>query len=176
MKNPKVNYKIKRENFQNHLDITVEITEIEKLGLKNYLINEKLIHDNDNFEILNRFVVLPSLKRVITKNPQEDVTKFIKKKSYSSYENNINKKFRVNLHSVEFYAQGNYPKYVDIETTTRGKAIMIAQNKVGLTEFPEGWNNMRVENGDIVENFGIYSLGDENNVYKKREQQTIHQH
>lgn len=62
MKNTKVSYKIKRENFENSLDITVDLSEIEKFGLEHYLKREKLLDEHYSFEVLSRFIVLPQKK------------------------------------------------------------------------------------------------------------------
>ncbi len=161
MKSPKVNYKIKRENFEKPLDITIDLSEIEKVGLEQYLKNEKLLDEHYSYEVLSRFI---PQKKTFNNNTEHNKGNYKK----------VDRKeipFRVELHSVEYYRiNEGFPRYVDVFAPTPGKAIMIAQNKVGFTTFPQGWNDMVTQSGERVPipDFGKYELGDEKNVYKQK--------
>ncbi len=174
MKNPKVNYKIKRENYPTPIDITVDLTEIEKLGLEEYLFQSGIIDDRSSFEILNRFIVLPP-KKDFTK---KELTSSFESRPYfrkNSYNKKEDSRFRVKIHSVEYFNNSNYPCYIDLTAPTRGKAIIHAMNKLGFVDnFPDGWRNMEVIDGNNLSDYGIHQMGDENNIYKQRQNSSYH--
>jgi len=165
MKNPKVVYKIQRQNFDNPLEITLNIEDVESHGLSDYLYQNGLIETmNDHFEVLSRFVVLPQKE----KDNKKSFVKNFDNKSNKKPEQFPLREFRVHLHSNDFFAsQSNIPEYVDVKAQTKGRAIMKAMNKVGYTEFPKGWNDIQAVPGHQVSDWGVYTLDDSNNAYLK---------
>lgn len=172
MKNPKVVYKIQRPNFENVLEISIDLEQLEAYGLADYLYQNKLIEDiNAKYTVLSRYVILPQKE-----NNQKT---FTKKQSFSNEGQNKFefkkqlplKQFRVELHSNKYFRdEVNVPKYVDVSAHTKGRAMMIAMNKVGFTDFPEGWGDMNVIPGYKASDWGVYSLGDENNAFLKQKE------
>lgn len=176
MKTPKVVYKIQRQNFENPLEITLNIEDVESRGLTDYLYQNGLIDSlDDHFEVLNRFVVLP---------PKETKKPFAKNfdgRSGKKFNGEFKKQdlfplreFRVHLYSNEYFAsRSDIPEYVDVKASTKGRAIMIAMNKVGYTDFPENWGNIQAVPGHQISDWGTYVLDDSNNAYLKKNQNYI---
>jgi len=165
MKDQKVSYKIKRPNYEKELEITISIQEIEKSGLVDYLYHNGLIGENDSIQVINRFIIpVREEKKDIKSNFKNYRGRF----DYGS-SNFEPKNFRVHLYSIDFFKNDSkYPKFVDVVATTKGKSLMKAMNKVGLTEFPINWTSLEVIVNDDIENFGQYILDDENNPFIKK--------
>ena len=173
MKNPKIIYKIQRLGIENPLEITIGIEDVEWSGLAGYLVDNRLISNIDEkFEILSRYVVLAKKE-----TGQENFNKVGTNRNYQKHgfqdksENFPIKRFRVDLHSnYAFKNTPGIPRFVDVASTTKGRALMKAMNKVGYTEFPDGWREIEVILGNGIEDWGIHSLGDENNPYVRKKE------
>ena len=64
MKNPKVVYTIQRPQFENPLEITIDLEKLEEYGLSDYLFQNKLIADyNAEYTVLNRYIILPQKEK-----------------------------------------------------------------------------------------------------------------
>lgn len=165
MKNPRVSYRIKRDGYEQQIEIQIDLIDIEKLGLLNYLLEHSIIDAVDTYSVVSRFVLLP------TKEKENKKINLKQKNTPGNTLFNLEpKEFRVHLHSIDYFQNNadKFPKYVDVISKTKGKALMQAMNKVGLTNFPENWNSIEIEPFKSVTDFGKYLMGDENNVYLKR--------
>lgn len=169
MKIVKVNYRIKRPNFNSPLEIKVDMRDLELGGLGYYLETNGIINQGDEFQVLNRFFDFIPEKKDQDKNLKNDKHSGSFKKPFIKSDENVEVlEWRVDLYSIPFFfnESASYPRYVDVKAKTIGKAILIAMNKVGLYgTFPEGWKNILVLPGDHISDFGMYELGNENNPF-----------
>lgn len=165
MKNPRVSYRIKRDGYEQQIEIQIDLIDIEKLGLLNYLLEHSIIDAVDTYSVVSRFVLLP------TKEKENKKINLKQKNTGDTILSKVGpKEFRVHLHSNDYFQKNadKFPKYVDVVALTKGKALMQAMNKVGITDFPDNWNSIKTEPFMTVKDFGKYSMGDENNIYLKK--------
>ena len=165
MKSQKISYKIQRQGFEKILEITVDIVEIESHGLQDYLYQNGLIDNDNNYTVLSRFIIISPKEEKSKKNYQQ-------RPSHPKYF-----KYRVDLHSNEYFKnETDVQRYVDVVASTKGKALMIAMNKVGFRKFPENWGNMEVLIEKQIEDFGIYSLDDTRNTFFVKKEKEFDKH
>lgn len=117
----KISYRIKLEPDASPVEIAVDIKDIENGGLQKYLMRSGLINQEQYYEVMTRRFIT-SQKKVFHELPS--------------------KSFKVNLHSVDYFKNNNFPQFVEVKAPTKGVAMMTAMNQVGLRQFPDGWRGM----------------------------------
>lgn len=157
----KIYYKIKKNSVDEPFSLSIDIREIEQSGLRSFLYSNGNIEKNEEFEILDRkFQTTKTFKPYQKSDQQNNGYQKYKGKTFQKHEPMTERQFRVNLHSVPFFREKPtvYPKYIDLFAVTKGKAMMTAMNRVGLTTFPDGWRGMEAIEGERVTDFGQYAI------------------
>jgi len=170
-----VNYGLKLTGSERTISINVPLEELEAAGLDFYLERAGIIKKGENFIVENRKVFRNRLEHsgAYQKHHSNRMNEgYQNDRSYQpSYRRNYNSQqqsggfyrnnqrfqkndhafygqkeaYKVHLDSIEYFKGQGYETPVEVMAESHRRAIINALRELSFAQFPDGWQNIRVE-------------------------------